>query len=241
MEKNCEICNKLFEPKRNDSKFCSQECFIINKNLKRKKEPIIFKCLICEKEFIQKRKDNITCSGHCAQKLWVKNNPDKDWERHNGNEAKKRQKNWIKENYQKFRDIQNKYKRNRRKKDLNYKINYLMGNSIRSVLKNKNNNRWIDLTGYDVQTLINHLETTLPIGITWDDYLKGGYHIDHIIPQSLYDYDTYDDEFKKCWSHRNLRILPGDENLEKLAKYDNELVMYYNITDLLPKDFLVKQ
>jgi len=196
-------------------------------------------CVNCGNTFIQKRKDNITCSKKCSQQLWVKNNPEKNQRRHNGEEAKKRKKEWIKNNYQKFRDIQNRYKRKRFQIDVNYKLNRLMGNAINQGINDKGFKKWENIVGYSIDILRNHLETTLPENITWNDYLKGGYHIDHIIPQSMYDFESYQDpEFKKCWCYRNLRILPGNDNLHKLATYDPNLVVQYNISDLLPKNIL---
>lgn len=112
-----------------------------------------------------------------------------------------------------------------------------MSNAINQGIKDKSFKKWEKLVGYSINTLKNHLETTLPNNITWNDYLKGGYHIDHIIPQSMYSFDSYQDpEFMKCWHYRNLRVLPGDDNLNKLATYDPNLVVQYNIFDLLPKN-----
>lgn len=194
-------------------------------------------CINCGKPFIQKRKDNITCSKSCSQQLWVKNNPEKNKERYNGEEAKKRKKEWIKNNYQKFRDIQNRYKRKRFRNDVNYKLNRLMGNAINQGVNDKGFKKWESIVGYSINTLKDHLLKFASDGFTWEIYLKGGYHIDHIIPQSMYNFKSYQDpEFKKCWHYRNLRVLSGDDNLHKLATYDPNLVVQYNIFDLLPKN-----
>jgi len=47
------------------------------------------------------------------------------------------------------------------------------------------------------------------------------YHIDHIIPQSAFNYETPKDlDFKKCWALTNLQILSSVENMKKSAKLD---------------------
>ena len=98
----------------------------------------------------------------------------------------------------------------------------------------KNKIHWENLVGYTTNDLIKHLEKTSPYLI--EDYLNGELHIDHIIPKSLYKYISYEDEeFKKCWNLRNLRLITIEENLNKSNKLDRELIKKYNIEDLLPK------
>jgi hypothetical protein len=239
--KKCKLCEIEFIPIHNSQSFCSKVCqknyCNQKRNKKRRKLSIEFSCLICGVTYIQKRKDNTTCSPSCSQKLWVKNNPGKNQNRHNGTEAKIRHKNWINNNYDAFRSIQNRYKRNKFRSDINYKFNRLMGNAIRHGINDKSFRKWESLVGYSILDLKIHLEKTLPEGITWNDYLNGGYHIDHIIPQSMYNFKSCESpEFKKCWSYRNLRIITESENLEKLSSYDIDLVKKYNIFDLLPEN-----
>lgn len=237
MEKTCQFCDKKFSLITN-KKFCDSICRNDSKNLKRKKEEINFNCLICETSFIQKRKDNKTCSNACTQKLWIKNNPDKNYERYNSEEAKKSKKRWLSNNKEKIRIIKQRYKKKRRNSDIKFKLNELMGNAIRQSIKDKSFIKWGKIVGYDIETLIQHLEKKFEDNMTWEKYFKGGYHIDHIIPISLYNFKRKENsEFKKCWNYRNLRIIKGKKNLEKLNKIDLSLIEKFNIKDLLPKNF----
>jgi len=46
--------------------------------------------------------------------------------------------------------------------------------------------------------------------------MYGEWHIDHVVPKSLFVYETpSDDEFLACWSLANLRPMWGEANLEK--------------------------
>jgi hypothetical protein len=234
--KNCKRCGKEFIG-ANQKRYCSEECLINDKNEKRRKSPLKTNCLICGNEFIQKRKDNLTCSSTCTQKLWVKNNPEKNWDRHNGEQAKKRFKNWREDNRNKLRATKKRYKNKKRKNNINFKLNELVGNAIRLSIKDKGFNKWSKILGYDVEILKNHLEKTLPKNVNWEIYLKSNneFHIDHIIPIAAYKFESYnDDDFKKCWNYRNLRIISKNENLTKLATIKMELIKKYNIEDLLP-------
>jgi hypothetical protein len=237
--KICKRCNNEFEG-ATQKRYCSKECSVADKNEKRRKSPQILKCVICEKEFVQKRKDNLTCSLVCGRKLWIKNNPEKSANCDKGINRKKRFEKWRENNRDKLRKTKQKYKANRRKKDVNFKINELIGNSIRSSVRNKGFKKWSEILGYDIETLKVHLEKTLPKNITWEIYLKSNneFHIDHIVPISAYNFNTYEDEdFKKCWNYRNLRIISKKENLTKLSNIKMELIEKFNIKDLLPKDF----
>ena len=238
--KTCKICGTEFIPTGTRQLYCSDICVKVKKNNGRRKDPVLFHCQICEKEFIQKRKDNVTCSAACSQLLWVKNNPEKNWHRHNSKERREWQKEWIKNNYDNYREIQNKSKRKRYRENLKYRLNRLMGNAIRNTIKDKNGMRWEKIVNYDINTLIEHLINTLPENVTWNDYLNGGYHIDHIIPQDAYVFDSYKDpEFLKCWHYRNLRVVTDNENLTKLASIDYELIKNHKIEDLLPNNFVM--
>lgn len=92
--------------------------------------------------------------------------------------------------------------------------------SIRKSLKyNKPNKVWELLVGYDLKSLKRRLKKTVPDGYTWDDFLDGKLHIDHIFPVSAFKYeDAGGFDFRECWGLKNLRLLPATENLQKKNK-----------------------
>jgi hypothetical protein len=69
--------------------------------------------------------------------------------------------------------------------------------------------------------LKQHLESQFEDWMNWDNYgpastEKRNWNIDHIIPQSILQYTSMEDEnFKKCWSLENLRPLDSIENIKK--------------------------
>ncbi len=59
---------------------------------------------------------------------------------------------------------------------------------------------------YTVQELISHIEKLFVGGMCWENY--GDWHLDHIIPISLFTFNSYDHpEFKECWALSNLQPL----------------------------------
>ena len=60
-----------------------------------------------------------------------------------------------------------------------------MSSAIRKSLKsNKEGRHWEGLVGYTLKDLIRRLKKTVPSGYTWQDFLEGKLHVDHIIPIS---------------------------------------------------------
>jgi 5-methylcytosine-specific restriction endonuclease McrA len=50
--------------------------------------------------------------------------------------------------------------------------------------------------------------------MTWDNY--GEWEIDHVTPDSWFEYNSYDDlDFKKSWALDNLQPLWKNDNLHK--------------------------
>ena len=127
---------------------------------------------------------------------------------------------YCKNNYEKYRETQNKCWRNRYRTSLKHNLNYKMKRAINRSLKgNKNGKQWQDLVGYKTNDLIKRLKKTLPKEYTWQDYLEGKLHIDHIIPKSIFNYDNPTQiDFKNCWALSNLQLLPAKENRIKHNK-----------------------
>lgn len=96
---------------------------------------------------------------------------------------------------------------------------------LKSRLCNKNKKSTFDVIGYTIEQLMAHLESKFYPNpetgemMTWENYGLHGWHIDHIIPDSLFNYSNiYDDDFKRCWSLDNLQPLWAKENLSKSNK-----------------------
>jgi hypothetical protein len=101
---------------------------------------------------------------------------------------------------------------------LNSRMGRLMYCSLRSR-GGKGGRRWTELAGYSIELLIKRLKSTMPHGWTWDDYLAGRLHVDHIVPIAAFSYDSADHvDFRRCWALSNLRLLPARENMVKSAK-----------------------
>lgn len=112
------------------------------------------------------------------------------------------------------------YLNNKYKTDLKYNLNHKISSGMFQCLKrNKAGRKWESLVNYTLTDLIKRLKKTMPEGYTWQDYLSGKLHIDHIIPISVFNFTRpKHTDFKRCWALSNLRLLPARDNLIKNAE-----------------------
>lgn len=109
------------------------------------------------------------------------------------------------------------------KEDPVYNINSRMRTRIWATLKRNNKitsaTKIVKNLPYSALELKQHLEKNFKKGMTWDKFLNGEIHIDHVIPLALFNIDSEESEdFKRAWSLNNLQPLWAKENIKKGAK-----------------------
>lgn len=88
---------------------------------------------------------------------------------------------------------------------------------------------WTKYLGYNSEELREHLEKHLPDGYTIEKAISEGFHVDHIIPLKLFNFNSIEDEeLKLAWNFENLRLIPEKENLRKNARIYPELIAALN-------------
>ncbi|MBA7550996.1 hypothetical protein ES705_43529 [subsurface metagenome] len=167
-----------------------------------------------------------------SNKNWRKSNPEKvrenrkRWKKNNPEKVREQKRQWFKKYYidnrEKLIEQVKQWKKDRRKTDLKFNLNYKIGKAIGKALKgNKEGRHWETIVGYTLNDLKKRLNKTMPIGYTWQDFLSGKLHIDHIIPINAFNFNNLEHtDFKRCWALKNLRLLPARENLIKHSKLD---------------------
>lgn len=158
---------------------------------------------------------------------WYQENKERLKEKGFTEEQKKRKATYKAQWHQENKERLNKRQLERRRTEPVFRLNHLMSSGIlKSLGRDKNGNKWTEIIGYNGKDLLEHFGVSA---------IPKDYHIDHIIPKSLYYFTGYDDlEFQKCWSIRNLRLIPAGENLSKGDKLDMDLILENDILDLLP-------
>lgn len=206
-------------------------------------------CKECDKQYRELRKENQAQ----YRKNYHLNNKDrentknKEYSLRNIDKLKQYRKNYYLDNKDKYikNYKNNKEKKllkqkilqdNRRKNDPKFKLKcniagcFIMALKRNSAIKRK---PFFEYTGIAYADYITYFENNFPAEFA-EITVKGKYHIDHIIPCAVYDFNNAE-HIKLCWQPENLRIIPAKENLEKNDKLDFALIEKYNIAHLLPK------
>lgn len=108
-----------------------------------------------------------------------------------------------------------------RKTSLQYKIKETLRSRFFKCLKkglHKKSQKTLVILGCSISYLIEYLEKQFKDGMTWQNYGKNGWHIDHIRPCSSFDL-SIPEEQQKCFHYSNLQPLWAKDNLEKGCKY----------------------
>ena len=102
------------------------------------------------------------------------------------------------------------------------RLNRRMSNAIGKTLRGeKAGRRWESLVGYTLEDLFMHIESKFACGMTWDNYGRNGWHIDHILPLSRFNITCAEDpDFKRAWALSNLQPMWEAENIRKSNKIE---------------------
>lgn len=120
-------------------------------------------------------------------------------------------------NNKSFKDKKREYCRKKRQEDIKYRLNSNISVAIwRSLRGNKNGRHWEDLIGCTLKEVITCMEKQWTEGMSWNNYGRNGWVIDHKIPISAFNFSSFEHiDFKRCWSLSNLQPMWASDNLRK--------------------------
>lgn len=102
--------------------------------------------------------------------------------------------------------------------DISFRLKILVWKRIYCALKaNKGGKRTEFIIGCTIQELKAHIESLFQPGMSWENWSKDGWHLDHILPLSSFDL-TNPKELKKACHYNNLQPLWAKDNLSKSNK-----------------------
>lgn len=169
-------------------------------------------------------------------KKWQKENPDKRSitqkkyrQGHQVEIAIKRtgksdqMKEYFRKYYLKHRDILlaraiaygSTYKKHRKSIDPAYKLASLLRTRLYAILKRKSKNgSAVQLLGCTTEEASQYIEKQFLPGMTWDNWSRDGWHIDHIKPLSAFDLTDVQQLANAC-HYTNLRPMWATDNIKK--------------------------
>lgn len=112
--------------------------------------------------------------------------------------------------------LKGRIKRNLTEKKIIHNIRSRLWQALKGINKSVCS---MDLIGCSSVELKNHLESKFQSGMTWDNYGKSGWHIDHIRPLSSFDFKDPKQLGEAC-HYTNLQPLWAKDNIAKGDKYE---------------------
>ena len=164
----------------------------------------------------------------CCQILsreWRKNNPEHErasmrkWYLANKEKAIQDSKNWKRNNRESYLKSSRKTSKKIGSTQHGRLCNRMRGGIRESLSGSKNGRHWQELVGYTVEDIRKHIESLFTKDMSWERFMAGEIHIDHIIPVSFFKFNKPEDvEFRMCWRLENLQPLWKCDNLVKHNK-----------------------
>lgn len=188
-------------------------------------------CKECMKKYNQKRYQRIKEELKKQHKIYRANNKtkiaesNKKYQIKNKNKIKEYHKKYYQKNIKKIKEYKEKYKKRRnksvkekRKNNINFKLKNNLRIRIYKVLKGINKSKsTMKLVGCSISHLKQYLQKQFKKRMSWKNYGKYGWHIDHIIPCCSFDLSKPSEQ-RKCFNYINLQPLWAEENLRKGRK-----------------------
>lgn len=98
-------------------------------------------------------------------------------------------------------------------------VKRLSRNRVNSALKNnQKSGHTLELLGCSVDFFRKHIESQFKEGMSWDNWSRTGWHIDHIKPCDSFNLKNPSEQ-RLCFNWSNQQPLWADENLKKSNKY----------------------
>jgi hypothetical protein len=121
--------------------------------------------------------------------------------------------------YQKAnKDKRNSYIKNKKKTNIQYKLSCNLRNRLNSAVNgNYKSGSAVKDLGCSVEEFKSYLESKFQPGMSWDNWTKDGWHIDHIKPLTSFDLTDRNQLLEAC-HYTNLQPLWATDNLSKSDK-----------------------
>lgn len=194
-KKYCKECRKNFKREIKNEKW--NLWYRKNKGY----EPVCeVECIICKNKFLRKSIDEKCCSEECK---YI-------------NRKRKGKEKYI---------LNSKAIIEKRRNNIEEMIKLKLRVRVRCAVKSQGahkSKKTMDLVGCTVKELKIHLENQFKPGMSWNNYNRYGWHIDHRIPCWIFNLKKEEHQ-KICFNYKNLQPMWAKENLSKQGK------IYYDV------------
>lgn len=229
MTKTCRVCGvskPTFE-------------FYLKKDTKSRRYYIHARCICCERrtqaEYRKANREKILAQKREANRRnpfpnrerarrWLQNNRNRfnaaARRRAASPEARKKKHEYYLKTRRRHLEQNRNRSRRRARQDPGYRISMRLRTRIYNAIRGRCPKAAgsVALLGASIPDIRAHLEAQFKPGMSWDNYGKGGWHVDHIRPCASFDL-TKPEEQRACFHYSNLQPLWWHENLRKSANW----------------------
>ena len=158
---------------------------------------------------------------------WQARNPDKVKAtesrrvRHRTDEVRARELAYRERTRDQRRAYRRQWQANRMTADSSFRLRSNLASLINTAIRKQfgvKANRTHELIGCTIAELRQHLEAQFTDGMSWDNYGRNGWHIDHVRPCASFDLSDPEQQ-RQCFHYSNLQPLWAAENIRKGAKW----------------------
>lgn len=137
-----------------------------------------------------------------------------------------RVKEWVRNNRDRSRAWHRQRRKERLASDPAYRARIAIRRRFYMAIRNQVYDGWVIRSGEAVRLLgctmpefVRHIESLWTDGMSWSNWTRDGWHIDHIIPLSAFDLSD-EEQIKAACHYTNLRPLWAADNLSKGSRTD---------------------
>lgn len=138
--------------------------------------------------------------------------------------AVEKTRQWVAQNKERHLEWMRRRRKERMQSDPAYKASIAMRRRFYMAIRNQVYDGWqirsgeaVRLLGCTIGEFVSHIESQWLPGMSWSNWSRDGWHIDHIVPMAAFDL-TDDEQRKKACHYTNLRPLWAKDNLAKGSK-----------------------
>lgn len=122
---------------------------------------------------------------------------------------------------QEEKNARNAKKQWRYANNLNFRVTCILRGRFNQALRDRLAHKWdttFNLLGCSLEFFIQHIESKWLFDMSWANYGKEGWHIDHVKPCAAFDLDDPLEQ-AKCFHWTNMQPLWARDNLSKSAAF----------------------
>lgn len=140
--------------------------------------------------------------------------------------AVQKTREWVSNNRDRHVEWAREYRKKRANNDPTFKATIAMRRRFYMAIRNQVYDGWnirsgqaVRLLGCTMAEFVAYIESLWSDGMTWENWTRDGWHIDHIVPLAAFDLSD-EEQVKAACHYTNLRPLWAKDNLRKGAKVD---------------------